>query len=844
MMKVNNKQVVREVAWTTYKAEKKRNLLAIFAIGMASFLTAIMMAIGASYWDTLTERQLRMQGIDYDISLSEPEERQVEIVRAMGKVKYAGLRVFCMEAVQFEDQAIDGADFYWLDEVCWEKQTAPALEKYEGHYPVEEDEVMLSEALLRAMHVEGYKVGMELPLTYHTMANGDGQLRERVFTLSGWFLDYSGKEKGYVSKAFFDATGVKQTDFDCGALMISLVNPLYFAKDIAQMNDAVGISGGQRIVADDFAVPQFCKVTAALAAMLFMVFASAYLFIFNTMYISIAKNIRYYGQLKTVGMTSVQLKGIVYRQAFWNALAGMAVGLTGAAFLAKAVIPKILLMVGGAYSEEEAVPVGPWIFLAAGGFTLLVNAISCRKPTEIAGNCSPIEAMHYTPGASGKNMRRREHTSLPAMAFQNMFRDKKQAAAIFLSSALALAIFFTANVIILANDAKHILNEVSSFDMEFVNQTMMKGKIRQIFSEEKMAELAAIDGVKDVRRVTSTLAEIPYQEDVFGEYYRALYASRYSPGNYGEDMESYKNDEVHGHWRQWQFASRLVGIDGEGFAYLNGRLGNVLDPEAFENGEVAITTESVYAEGDFGMEGKVARFLLPEGLSPDTEYSVQIAAICEVGDVPNYFGSGYSPDLIVSESYAKKLLGETYAELIRITYKEPYEQDTENAVKAVFAGEKKVTSRSKLENYQSMLGAEMQMKVLGYSIAGIMAALALFNYVNMMAAGIHNRAKEFATLESIGMTSRQICRMLRMEGIGYGVVSVMASLLVGIPFSYVARRGLSSYQSLPYAVPWVDSLVLYVVAVALCMAVPILIYRRTQNASVVERLQKVEGFLY
>ena len=50
--------------------------------------------------------------------------------------------------------------------------------------------------------------------------------------------------------------------------------------------------------------------------MLAMIFISGYLFIYNTMYISISKNIRYYGQLKTIGMTSAQLKGIIYRQAF------------------------------------------------------------------------------------------------------------------------------------------------------------------------------------------------------------------------------------------------------------------------------------------------------------------------------------------------------------------------------------------------------------------------------------------------------------------------------------------------------------------------------------------------
>lgn len=428
---------------------------------------------------------------------------------------------------------------------------------------------------------------------------------------------------------------------------------------------------------------------------------------------------------------------------------------------------------------------------------------------------------------------------LPAMACQNMFRDKKQAAVIFLSSVLALSVFFTANVVILANDAKHILNELGRYDIRFINQTMMKEKKKQVFTEEKMEELKALDGVKAVRRVSSTQAEIPCQLDVYGEVYRAFYASRYSPGNYEDDMENYKNDVPGGSWRHL-FGARLIGIDVEGFARINASLGNVLDAQAFENGRIAVTTQPVYVSGDFAMAGKTARFLLPEGRTPDTEYSIQIAAVGTVGDAPEYFGGGYTPNLIVSESYLKKLVGEAYVELIEVDYEKPYAQETEKAVKAVFAGEKKVTSDAKLDSYQSMEQSETQMKALGYTIAGIMAVLALFNYINMMAAGIHNRTGEFATLESIGMTARQIRGVLRMEGIGYGIISVAASLLVGVPFSYAVFLGMSRYQSLPYAVPWTDSLRLYAAAIALCTAVPVVIYRRTQGAGVMERLQKGE----
>ncbi len=903
-MRVSNRQAVRKTAWMIYITEAKRNLLSVSAVCMASFLLTFMAAAGSSYWNTLTQRQLRMQGIDYDIELGEPQDEQVEIIRAMENVKYAGLTVACTTVSQYKDQAVDYAMLYWADEICWEKQIVPALETYSGHYPKKANELMLSEALLHAMHIDQFRTGMKLPLTYSVMASdlGSKPLKQE-FVLSGWYKDYSGKEKGYVSKAFYDSTGVKQTDFDLGSLKISLVNPFYSAKDIADMNEAVHLTQNQNIAADDYAIPHFLQVMLALAGLFFMILASACLFIYNTMYISICRNIRCYGQLKTIGMTSVQLKSVVYLQAFLNAAAGILAGLSGAAWISKTAIPKILFAVNGVYEESQTAPVPLWVWPAAGVFCLLVNFASCAKPARIAGNCSPVEAMRCIPAAvstrkknmfrisvtcasgreknvkkngcltpenpalfctlaadcgnrnaaaadlllhmsSAKNLsvthsrqRRYRFSLLFQMAMQNIFRDHKQAVLILLSFITALSVFFTVNTAILGNDAKHILNQTGSCDIQFVNQTMLKKK-KQIFTKEKIETLKAIDGVKTIRQVTSAPIDIPYQEEVFGEFYRAFYASRYSPGNYEEDMAKYKSD-TDPDWSQSLFGTRLVGIDAAGFDVLNESTGNILDKESFAKGSLAVALEMPFAPGSFHMAGKTVRFRVPEGVSADTEYQIQIAATSK--KTVNYFAGGCTPFLVVSKTFMQKLLKETYTELIEIDYAEPYSTETEAAVKAVFADEKKVTSSSKLDRYASMREAETKIKVLGLSIGCMTAVLAFLNYINMMAASIQNRQKEFATLESIGMTKKQLYAMLCIEGAAYGILSAACSLLTGTALSYALFDGLTSY-SLPYAVPWDDTLLMYAAAICLCTAAPSVISGLSQSRtlSLTDRMRKAE----
>ena len=240
-----------EIAKTTYKANKKRNLLTIVAIFLTTFLLCTVISVGLSYWDTVSLRQQRMQGIDYDIELTEPRDDQVSTIRKMDNVRYAGLSVKCGIASKYQDKELDKLKFYWLDDTCWKQQTIPALDYYKGNYPAKENEIMLSQSALRSMGIENPKVGMELPFIYQTLAeNSENNDTAKTFILSGWFLDYTGVDKGYVSDEFYQSTGVLQTDLTQGTLKISLKNPLYSEKDVIEMQNQINLSGNQIIEAD------------------------------------------------------------------------------------------------------------------------------------------------------------------------------------------------------------------------------------------------------------------------------------------------------------------------------------------------------------------------------------------------------------------------------------------------------------------------------------------------------------------------------------------------------------------------------------------------------------------
>lgn len=832
MLKVNNKKVINELARTTYSAHKKRNVLTIIAILLTTFLICTVISLGLSYWKTVVLRQQRMQGMDYDIALTEPKDDQISAIREMENVKYAGLCVKCAVLSKYEDKELDKVRLFWLDDTCWNKQTIPALDYYTGEYPQKENEIMLSKSALNAMGIEKPKIGMELPVIYQSLAVGSEDT-EKTFTLSGWFLDYSGADKGYISEKFYQSTGVLQTDLTQGELKISLTNPLYSESDIINMQNQINMSENQIIDADYDTISNFCKTMIGLLVLLLLIFISGYLFIYNTLYISVNKDIRYYGQLKTIGTTSVQIKKMIDRQILWNTGIGIPLGLVCSAAVGKIIIPQVLHALNPSILPNDVEAVSLWVFVIAAIFSFATTVFSTYKPAKIAMEFSPAEALKYT-GVSSSNVKNkiRRGGDISSMVRINLFRDKKQFFVIICSLSLALSLFLIINVVIWANNATNILNNSYDYDLQILNQTLLSDKEEQVITSDLIENIKSIEGVKDVRILESTTATVPYQENVYGKYYKELYQSRYTPGDYDKDMAMYKQQSDYNYN---MFSCRIVGIDDLEFEQLNQDSETPLDKQAFDNGEIAFASK-YFTKGDNDIIGKKVDFSISTAENPSKVESITIGALT---DFPAYYSAGYSPDLIVSDNYFEKLIRRPLIEMIKIDYKEPFSKSTEDAIINLIKENKLVSYESKLDRYSEMKNSENQVTVFGGSVGLIVMLLAISNYLNMISASIQNRSKEFAVLESIGMTRKQIKRMAVAESLCYGILSISVAAIIGLPASYFVFENINIYR-IPFSFPIVNNIILFLFILVICILSTLLIMRKTKDESIIELLRQNE----
>lgn len=104
---------------------------------------------------------------------------------------------------------------------------------------------------------------------------------------------------------------------------------------------------------------------------------------------------------------------------------------------------------------------------------------------------------------------------------------------------------------------------------------------------------------------------------------------------------------------------------------------------------------------------------------------------------------------------------------------------------------------------------------------------------------VNTRKHEFATLESIGMTKKQIRNVLLWEGGYYWSISFLLLATLGtaiyIPI-YSAFRRMVPYAAFHY--PVISLLVVAAIVLLVCLATPVITFMQNVKQSVVERLRQ------
>ena len=113
--------------------------------------------------------------------------------------------------------------------------------------------------------------------------------------------------------------------------------------------------------------------------------------------------------------------------------------------------------------------------------------------------------------------------------------------------------------------------------------------------------------------------------------------------------------------------------------------------------------------------------------------------------------------------------------------------------------------------------------------------VSLFGIVNTLALSIVERTREIGALRAIGMTRRQLTRMIRIESEITALIGAAIGISVGLALAGLATAGLATWN-LSFTVPWTTLLVLATVAFLAGMAAGVFPARRAAHLDPLQAL--------
>lgn len=828
MIKVNNSPAVARLARKSLFAGRTRNCVAVAAIALTTMLFTALFTIALTLANTFEQQTARQMGGDMsgafkDVSLEQLNELKTDpLIREYGARLILGMPM----NPPFNKAHVE---ISYMDPNCAKHSfCVPEIGRLPAENTADNTKELACDSYILQLLGITPELGAQVTLPYQL---GDGTKGADTFTLVGWWThdDAGVASMALVSRSYVEEklVGYEPLPFDTTGrwtLNVNLKSNAHIEEDMRRILARHGYQCDDRSAEDFIAIGVSWvslvnavnaggdPITAlSLHSILSVIVLTGYLIIYNVFQISVSNDIRFYGLLKTIGTTPRQLRSIVRRQALALCATGIPLGLALGYGLGLWLAPATLNMLSTSKLYFSA---SPAIFVGAALFSLVTVLFSCARPGRLAGRVSPIEAVRYTEGSpQPKNARRRATSggNPLGMALANLSRSGKKTALVVFSLSLAAGLMqvtysfvngfdmdkylriFVATDFVLGDAGyfqSHSQNTMTQTDIDAVNATGFVregGAIHAWYSASAFVpeqfyrdRYAGILPEQDID--TALAAE---QRD--GRGYVSNDTSLYGMGDFALGKLHVLAGDLTPLYALAGNAAAYVCSEGEdgGISprYSAAKLGDTITVQYVERweyydtatGQVVDDPESVPSAGS---RPKVWR---------NVDYTV--TALVSVPQPLSFRYSGGAQFVLNREVLARDAGEEPF--LLNYAFDTALE---DNAAMEAFLQEYTENAMPNLD-YESKASYTAQFDqlrgmflLLGGVLSAVVAVVGVLNFLNAMLTSILARRREFAVLQAVGMTDRQLKALLMWEGVLYAALAAAASLLLCLLVSAAMQR--------------------------------------------------------
>ena len=521
--------------------------------------------------------------------------------------------------------------------------------------------------------------------------------------------------------------------------------------------------------------------------------------IYNAFSISVSERTKQFGLLSSVGATRKQLRKMVFFEALVVGAIGIPVGIIAGVLG----IEVTLFFIGSKFMAfgmpiKMGLYVSPVSILIAGVVAFVTVIISAWIPSKRATKVSAVEAVRQNMDIKIKRsiVKTSKFTyrvfGLPGMLASKHFkRNRKKYRATVMSLFMSIVLFVSASAF-----SEYLMESFTGgFGTNGYDLSV------ELYGEEfggKTPEevFALLQTDQDVNQITYAV--------------KKYFTGRVSAEYLNEGVSQMADDfaEVYGYIyfvRDSDFISLLnqYHLDENKFMNSAEPLGIIIDGNiSFDRNEGKFTKDNIFRSDDsiiecydWQEEQPVVNFTLKAGKTIyETPYYIQSLSggfnmIYPIGQYANVIPDDGSDD---GQYYRYFMTSGNHA----ASYQNMKSVLTENGVVSR-------TLHDYAKDVEDDRNQIMIMQVLSYGFIVLISLIAAANVFNTISTNISLRRREFAMLQSVGMTKGGLRRMMNYECLLYGSKSLLLGLPVACAVTYLIYRAvLAGYETsfrLPFA---------------------------------------------
>ena len=816
-------KMTTRVAYCNMRHYKSKNIL----IGIAIILTTLLLFVIPSIGKDMVEVNFAVINKIYPTwhaLYRNVDESTVMKLAAHHDVKTYGLRSDA-GYMNLEDATVS---MMYMDRTGMELYK---VKLKEGQLPQKENDIVVSKGILEALGQNG-KIGDTITVPYQILKDdGLDYTKEKEFRICGFLADNesSKEQKQYtslVSEAFLKAEiPVEQVKYR----FLLQVNgqkgntTADYTETIQNIARQFGISEDDMNINKEYLAANYvdpATIPVIVGIMLIVVLAGI-ITIYSVYYVSMNQRVREFGKLKAIGATKRQLRQIVLREGMGVALFAIPIGLLIGTVAVKVVLLQFVehakdsnVLITEAYkvvAKGEVQLYYWWIYLLAIAVTLCTVYLSLMKPMRMAAKVSEIEAMRYQGGSKRQKSSRKgyQFLNIGRLTKRNLAENKKKSTITIVSMAVTgIFVMMVATVLSCANPMESAKSSivgqyeispiVESGNKEHPEYEWAEVQKNNPLNEGLKQQIEELDGVERVDVFTALkVSGGPFEEKIGTEFINGV------PEEYAEELKK--------------------GITE----------GNVTYEELKSGDKVILDRALLHWYPDIKVGDKL-KLNIHDG-DNTFQKEIEVAAIGEYGTgLTNYHC------LIMAKEGAEKLTINNSSSYFQVIADKDYDEALEASLQAIVDGSGRLQMRTWKNEYDTWENAMQMTRGACYAFIIILAAISIMNLINTMINSVHVRKKELGMMQAIGMSDRQLMKMLQLEGIFYTVGTLIISIgvgsLAGYPlFLYAKRTGMFDISTYHY--PVTAAIIIILTLFVIQMLLAIFIAKSVRKDSLIERIR-------